>query len=133
MFINIKVGGQVGSIVVVKDPPSIVWNSAPVRSSVLMRASSHGPNPGCSAGTTRDCIYPTRPGGTFVPGSRAITDRYSSDSAKYGESFDVDRPDQVCVSMTQSTGACEVTQTAQGRLTAIERYPAPADGASDDH
>jgi len=127
VFLNLRVGGQSKSIVIVKEPPRVVWNTTPVKSPLLMRTGSHGPNPGCSAGQVSDCIYPTRPGGAFVPGSRAITERSSSDPSTFGEDFYIDRPNQVCVKMTQSTGACEVSQSAQGRLMALERYPEAAE------
>jgi hypothetical protein len=123
IFPSLKVGGQNKSIVMVRDPPPVTWTTKPVISERLMRASSHGPNPGCSAGQVADCIYPTRPGGLFVPGSRTITERRTSDPSHFGQTFGPDTPTQVCVTMTQSTGACEVTQSAEGRLMALERYP----------
>jgi hypothetical protein len=123
VFLNFRVGGQSKSLVVVKDPPNVIWRTSLVISRTLMKASSHGPNPGCSAGSVADCISTTRPGGSFVPGSRAITESVTSDPTRYSAKFTIDGPNQICVQMTQSTGACEVANTAQGRLMAIEKYP----------
>ena len=125
LFLNLKVGGEVKSDVIVKDPPAVVWKTTPVTSGNLIKTASHGPNPGCSAGQVTDCIYPTHPGGSFVPKSAAMTERSSSDPSKYSEVFK-DTPAQICVTMTESTGACENSQSAQGRLTAIEKYPEAA-------
>jgi hypothetical protein len=123
MFVSLKVGGQSRAQVIVKDPPAVAWYTTQTASPRLMRASSSGPNPGCSAGVATDCIIPTKPGGSFVPKSAAVTERTSNDPSTYGEAFYIDTPGQICVRMTQSTGACEVSHTATGRLSAIERYP----------
>jgi hypothetical protein len=84
-------------------------------------------NPGCSAGQVVDCIYTSRPGGSFVPKTRAVSERVTSDPSHYGETFNVDTPAQVGVTMTQSTGDCNVGQSAQGRLMALERFPTAAE------
>jgi hypothetical protein len=102
---------------------TVVMIKSPVLSITLMRTSSHGPNPGCSAGVAQDCIFPQHPGGKLIPGSGAITEGSSSDPAHYGEVFYISTPDQICVRMIQSTGACEAAQVAQGRLIAVEEYP----------
>jgi hypothetical protein len=127
IFFNLKVGGETQSTVVVRDPPRTIWNKSPVISQTLMRTTSHGSNPGCYAGEVTDCIFPTKPGSSFVSGSRAITERTSTDLGSYKEDFFVDTPSKVCVRMTQSTGACEVVNIASGRLMAIERYPVAAE------
>jgi hypothetical protein len=126
LFLNLKVGGEVKSMVIVKDPPAVAWVQKPVISGVLMKASTHGPNPGCSAGETADCVVPTHPGGSFVLKSASLTERSSSDPTKYSEAFS-ESPDKVCAKMTQSTGCCECAQSAQGRLMAIEKYPQVAE------
>lgn len=126
LFLNLKVGGEVRSMIIVKDPPAVAWLQKPVISGVLMKASTHGPNPGCSAGETTDCVFPAHPGGSLVLKSAALTERSSSDPGKYSESFS-ETPDKICAKMSQNTGCCECTQTAQGRLLAIERYPQAAE------
>jgi hypothetical protein len=126
VFVQLKVGGETGSRVIVKDPPQVTWDTQPVTSDTVMRACSNGPNPGCGAGQVGDCIFPKRPGGYFVPRSRSVTQFSSSSPGKYGEQFE-DSPSKVCVRITQSTGACEVTQCAQGRLMAIETFPKAAE------
>jgi hypothetical protein len=122
VFLGLRVGGQSNYFIVVKDPPKVTWRNARVLSPTLLRTSSHGPNPGCSAGQARDCINPTHLGGSFVAGTAAMVESSSSDPGKYNATFS-STPNQICVVMTQSTGACEVSQTATGRLSAIERYP----------
>ncbi|KQW82038.1 hypothetical protein [Ensifer sp. Root127] len=126
ILLRMNVGGLVKTQVIVKDPPAVTWDTKPAASLRLIKTASHGPNPGCSAGEITDCIHPTRPGGYFVVGSAAMTERSSSDPSRYSEKFYLDTPDQVCVKMTQSTGACEVTQSAQGRLTVLEKFPLSA-------
>jgi hypothetical protein len=123
ILLELTVDGEVRSYVLVKDPPPVIWKSRPVISERLMRAGTRGANPGCSAGQANDCIYPRQPGGSFVPGSAGIIERLTSDPSKYNEQFSMNTPAQICVTITQSTGACETTQSAQGRLTAIERFP----------
>jgi hypothetical protein len=104
-------------------PSAVVMLKAQVLSITIMRTASHGPNPGCSAGVATDCIFPQHPGGKLIPESGAITEGSSSDPQHYGEVFYIKTPDQICVRMLQSTGACETTQVAQGRLTAVEEFP----------
>ncbi|MCK1541620.1 hypothetical protein IVB12_06405 [Bradyrhizobium sp. 179] len=128
MYLNLKVGGQYKTRVIVKDPPAVVWAKQPVLSKKMMTASSHGPNPGCSAGSDSDTIHPLHPGGYFVANTRT-TNHATSDPSRYGETFTVDRPDQVSVTITQSTGACEVNQTAKGQLQAVETFPTAADAS----
>jgi hypothetical protein len=121
-YLNLKVGGQTRTKVIVKDPPAVVWMKQPTVSHKVMIAASHGPNPGCSAGQDSDTINPLHPGGSFVPNTRT-TNHSSSDPGNYRETFPVDRPDQVSVTITQSTGACEVGQSAKGQLQAVETFP----------
>jgi hypothetical protein len=120
------VAGKRGSYVIVKDPPNISWKTQPTVSANLIKAASHGPNPGCSAGQARDCISPSHPGGSFVAGTAAMVESSTSDPGHYGVLFDINRLDRVCVVMTQSTGACENGQSAQGRLSAVEKFPVSA-------
>jgi hypothetical protein len=127
LFISLRVGGKVKSKVIVKDPPDVVWDTKPVSSEHMIHAASHGPNPGCSAGAATDCIYPIRPGGYFVAGSGSMTERSSSDPGTYHERITTDTPNKICVEMIQNTGACEVNQSAQGRLTALEKFPRAAE------
>lgn len=137
IFLQLKVGGETGAKVIVRDPPQVVWDTQQVISDTppaaqggvpgLMRTCSHGPNPGCSAGQVGDCIVPKHPGGYFVQKSRSVTQFSSSDPGRYGEVYEQDTPGKVCVKITQSTGACEVTQCAQGRLSATETFPRAAE------
>ena len=123
LFLNLKVGGQVASIVVVKEPPAVTWRSKQVVSPKLIRTNSHGPNPGCTAGRVTDCIYPTMPGGYLVPKTATMTEGSTTDPRHYSQSFYIDTPEKVCVEMTQGTGACQTTHRAHGRLEALEKYP----------
>ena len=123
LFLNLKVGGQVKAQVIVKEPPAVVWDTKPVVSERLLTAASHGPNPGCTQGTTKDCIQPLRPGGYFVAGSAAMIESYTSSPQFYGEDYFTNKPIQICVKMSQGTGACGHHQSARGRLTALERFP----------
>jgi hypothetical protein len=125
-YLNLKVGGQTKTKVVVKDPPSVAWIRQPVTSKKVMTASSHGPNPGCSSGRDSDTIHPLRPGGSFVANTRT-TNHSTSDPSRYSERFTVDRPDQVSVEITQNTGACEVVQSAKAQLQAVETFPQAAE------
>ncbi|MDA9399709.1 MULTISPECIES: hypothetical protein [Bradyrhizobium] len=127
VFLQLKVGGETNSKVIVRDPPQVVWDTQPVTSDTVMKTCSHGPNPGCSAGQVGDCIHPKHPGGYFVQKTRSVTQFSSSDPGRYSEQYDQDTPAKVCVKITQSTGACEVTQCAQGRLTANETFPRAAE------
>lgn len=123
LFLNLTVGGQTKSMVVVKDPPAVEWMNKPVTSEKLIKAHSHGPNPGCTGGEATDCIHPAHPGGLFVSGTATMVDGTSSDPSHYTALITRDMPSEICVKMTQFTGACEVTQSAQGRLTAVEMFP----------
>jgi hypothetical protein len=122
-YLNLKVDNQIKTEIIVKDPATVVWERVPVISQVLMRTGSHGPNPGCSGGEVADCIFPLHPGGALIPDSATLTDRTSSDPSHYNEIYSIKSPNQICVRMIQSTGACENSQTAQGRLTALEEFP----------
>lgn len=126
LFLRLKVGGQTATQVIVKDPPIIAFRSSQVISPRIIKAFSSGPNPGCSAGVATDCISPIHPGGTFVPKSAAMTEFTSTSPGTYSEKFR-ESPDQVCVVITQSTGACEVHNVASGRLSATEKYPQASD------
>jgi hypothetical protein len=125
-YLKMQVGGKTKTKIIVKDPPSVVWLKQPNVSKKVLSAASHGPNPGCSAGSDSDTIYPLQPGGSFVVNTRT-TNHSTSDPSRYSEQFTADRPDQVSVTITQNTGACEVTQSAKGQLQAIETFPKAAD------
>ena len=118
-----EVSGKLGKFVIVHDPPNFSWRTKPVVSKNLLHAVTHGPNPGCSAGSAKDCIYPDEIGASFIPSTVAMVDSYTSDPSGYSNPFYKDSSVQVCVKMTQNTGACEAPQSAQGRLTALEKYP----------
>lgn len=122
VFINLNVGGQNASFVVVKEPPPVVWLSEPVVSPTPISVMTSWSNP-CTAGQQKQCVFTTHPGGSFAPGSAAFNNRSTSDPGNYGESFEYVNPTQVCGTMTQSTGACEFRQSASGTLIALERYP----------
>jgi hypothetical protein len=124
-YFGLKVAGQNNAVFAVKDPPNVKWSTATVASARPLSASSHGTGENCSGGQDSDCIYPTHPAGHFVAGTRT-TNVKSSDPGHYGEKFDPDRPDQICVKITQSTGDCQQTGVASGRLQAIETYPEAA-------
>ncbi|NEI26816.1 hypothetical protein [Rhizobium ruizarguesonis] len=123
VFLSIKVGGASKSYVVVKDPPNVTWRTKPVISQTALRAASHGPNPGCSAGAAEQCIHASEPGGVLEAGSAAITERTTTDPTRYSSRITVNSPGKICMEITQSTGACEVVQSASGRVSAMERYP----------
>lgn len=127
LFVSLAVGGETNSVIVVKAPSAVLWQQVPVTAPTPMQACSHGPNPGCSAGQAQQCIDATRPGGRFVDNTWAITNRTSSDPSRYSEVFDKRGQSKICATMTQSTGACEVSQCAVGQLTAVETYPTVAD------
>jgi hypothetical protein len=120
-YLNMKVGGEPNTLIVVPKPPEVIWLKQPVVSSKKLSAASTYSNP-CTATSDSDTIYPLHPGGYFVSGTRTIN-RSTTDAGHYGEQFTVDRPNQVSVTMTQSTGACELRQFATGQLQAIETYP----------
>ncbi|CAD7036186.1 hypothetical protein RHAB21_02493 [Pseudorhizobium halotolerans] len=127
LFVSLAVGGETNSVIVVKSPPAVLWQQASVTAPSPMQACSHGPNPGCSAGEAKQCVDATRPGGRFVENTWAITNRTTSDPSTYGENFEKRGSSKICVTMTQGTGACEVTQCAVGQLTAVETYPTVAE------
>jgi hypothetical protein len=123
-YLNMKVGGETKTIVVVADPPNVVWVRELVISPKKLSAASSNGNP-CTGATDSDTIYPLHPGGYFVPNSRTIN-HSTTDEGHYAENFVVDKPDQVSVVMSQSTGACEHRQVASGQLQAVETYPQAA-------
>jgi hypothetical protein len=125
ILLSLKVGGEGASLVIVKEPPPVVWAREPVISDTKMSVVSTYSNP-CYSGQQKTCIFTKHPGGTFVGGSAAITDRTTSDPSKYGEKFDYVNSTQVCGTITQSTNACELRQSAKGTLMALETYPVAA-------
>jgi hypothetical protein len=121
-YLSMSVGGDPPkTLVVVPDPPPVVWLKQPVVSSKKLSAASTYDNP-CTAMSDSDTIYPVHPGGYFVKNTRT-TNHSTTDGSHYGEIFTADRPDQVSVTITQSTGACEHRQFATGQLEAVETYP----------
>jgi hypothetical protein len=126
MLLSLKVGGEGASIVIVKEPPAVVWQNEPVISEKPMAVITSWSNP-CSAGQQRQCIFTKHPGGSFIAGSAALTNRSTSDPSRYSEKFDYVNPTQICGTITQSTGACELRQAASGTLMALETYPTAAD------
>jgi hypothetical protein len=124
-FLRLQVGGETTAKVVVQDPPAVVWLKELVASPTTFDVHPNPINPHCGFGTATDTIHPTHPGGYFVANTRT-TNHASQDESTYRENFTVDRPDQVTVSVTQSTGACENTWHATGRLQAMETYPVAA-------
>lgn len=127
MLLDLKVGGQTRSAVVVKDPPAFVWKIRSVLSPNLLTARTSGPDPGCEAGSVTDCIVTTTPNGFFVPNSAAMVEGTTSQQRQYSQQFFIDAPNQICVRMNQSTTSCQVSQVAQGRLMALEKFPQVAE------
>jgi hypothetical protein len=125
LYLNLKVGGQTRTKVIVKDPPTVVWLKQLVISPKLISAAPADRNPGCGVGSDSDTINPIHPGGYFVANTRT-TNHSTTAPDKYSEVFTVDRPDQVSVTISQSTGACEHLQHAKGQLQAIETFPQAA-------
>ncbi len=123
VFLSIKVGGATKSFVIVKDPPNIAWRSKPIISETILLARSYSRSPGCVPGISYDCIYTSEPGGIFEAGSAAITERTTTDLKRYSSRITVNSPSKICMEITQSTGACEVVQSASGRLSAMELFP----------
>lgn len=124
LFVSLAVGGETNSIIVVKAPPTVVWQQGPVSAAPPpMRACSHGPNPGCTAGQAGQCVEATHPGGRFLDDTWAVANKTSSDPSRYKEKFEKKGLGKVCVTIEQDTGACEVNQCAGGVLTATETYP----------
>lgn len=127
LFLNLKVGGKTKSIVVVKDPPLVTWRKELRNSPKVMKASSWGPNPGCTPGEDTDYLVPIHPGGMLIEGSGVVVERTTTDPTSYKETFDVNTADRISVKITQATGACESHKTATGRLSAYEQYPVAAE------
>jgi hypothetical protein len=125
-YLRLSVGGQTKAKAIVKDPPVVVWNKQVITSTKALYAAPADRNPGCGFGTASDTIYPVHPGGYFVAGTRT-TNHSTTSGDKYGETFTVDRPDQISVTITQSTGACEMHQEAKGQLQAVETFPVPGE------
>lgn len=123
LFLSVKIDGQTSSFVVVSEPPPVVWKVKEVKGRILNVGSSHS-NP-CSGGAAADVLFPTMPGGAFVKGSVAISNRSTTDAAHYGESID-SSPLRISATISQHTAACERPQSATGQLIAIERYPEPS-------
>ena len=109
-------------MVVVKDPPNVVWLKQPIISSKVINVGPAARNPGCGVGVGSDTIFPVHPGGYLVANTH--TTNHSSDGPEsYNEIYHVDRPNQVSVTVAQGTGACELTKHARAQLQAIETYP----------
>jgi hypothetical protein len=123
-YLNLKVGGQNNTIVAVADPPDVIWLKQVVISPKKMSVASTYSNP-CTGTSDSDTIYPLHPGGYFVANTRTLN-RSTSDASHYSETFTVDRPDQVSATIYQSTGACEMRQSATGQLQAMETFPQAA-------
>ncbi len=123
-LLNMRVGGETKTIVAVADPPEVIWLKQVVSSPKKLAAASTYSNP-CTGTTDSDTIYPLHPGGYFVTNTRT-TNHSTTDASKYGEIYTVDRPDQVSITITQSTGTCEHRQFASGQLQAVETYPQAA-------
>ena len=120
-YLNMKIGGETKTIVAVADPPDVIWLKQVVSSPEKLAAASTDSNP-CTGTSDSDTIYPAHPGGYFIANTRTIN-RSTTDASHYTEIFTVDRPDQVSVTIFQSTGACEHRQFASGQLQAVETYP----------
>jgi hypothetical protein len=99
-YLNMKVGGESKTLVVVPNPPDVTWLKQLVVSSKKLSAASTWSNP-CSAGQDSDTIYPLHPGGYFVANTRTVN-HSTNNPAKYNENFTVDRPDEVSVTITQT-------------------------------
>lgn len=121
VYLGLDVGGKPGSAVVVRDPPRWEWVNQVVVADRLMSATSSYSNP-CTAGEDTSCIYPMH-GGLFRTETAVISDLSSSDRSNYSQVFEQLSPHQICVRITQSTGACQFRQTASGRLSALEEVP----------
>ena len=123
LFVSLDVDGETNSVGVVKPPPSVAWQQVAVTATEPMQACSNFASPGCSAGYATQCIYATQPGGRFLDNTWALANQESSDPARYRETFEKKSQTKICVTIMQSTRACEWYECAVGQLTAIETYP----------
>lgn len=78
-----------------------------------------GRNPGCQSRSAESCVRPKH-GGVIVPGSGKP--RIISQSGRSGFRDPKESPQEFCVTIWASTGACETPVYLKGAATAVEEY-----------
>jgi hypothetical protein len=125
-FIGLSVGKQTQSFVALRDPVTVPILTHVVASDKLMNAhTTRVSGTVCPAGQDSDCVSPRSPGGSLQVGSASVTDLTSAQAGRAVWAVTTNTPEQICVSFTVSTGACEAGNSGTARLTAVERYPGP--------
>lgn len=123
-FVTFQIGGRTGGISIVHEAPALL-SRAIVSPDLLQAESYHVNSRVCGGRAVQGCIRPPDKNGFLVPGSGALGDANIGDPSHFSSEVSVDRPEQICMKITQSTGCCECRFKATGHLTAIEQYPDP--------
>jgi hypothetical protein len=122
-LVSISINGSSARLVTVGKLPILSMATKEVVGPVLAARSFRASSTVCGGGSADGCVIPTEPGGYLVRNSGRLTDFTAAIASSAGSSLPVDTPDRVCVRLTVSTGACEASNSGQGKVTVLERYP----------
>ncbi|TYL86313.1 hypothetical protein [Bradyrhizobium cytisi] len=89
----------------------------PKVSRITSGGTSDGHSPFCQTRFVQDCVTPQN-GGKLVLGSGSLTNLRQS--GRGGWTVEVNTPEQICVRLWASTGACETEVSIQGQVSAVE-------------
>lgn len=122
-LISLDVGGQRASYVAVRDPVTVpIFTQQVVATKKLTVATTHSGGK-CAGGSGEDCVTPQRKGGFLVTGTGRLVELQSRLASGTSYSVTVDTPERICIKLVATTGACEFPNSAEGRVSAVERYP----------
>jgi hypothetical protein len=123
-YISFDIAGQTGGIAIVHDPAPFLQRA--ISSPTLMHVDSHNVSSTvCGAHSTQDCIRPTQKGAFLRLNSANLIEATIGDPSTFSTKVTQNSPEQICMTITQSTGCCECHNVSSARLTAIEQYLDP--------
>jgi hypothetical protein len=130
-YVSFDVAGQTGGIAIVHDPAPFLQRA--ISSPTVMNVdSSNISGKVCGPKSTQDCIRPTQKGAFLRLNSANLIEAKIGDPNTFSTKITQNQPEQICMTITQSTGCCECHNVSSARLTAIEQYLDPTVAAAID-
>jgi hypothetical protein len=111
------------TLVVIHKPKKVVQKV--VKSTELSRITSGGTSDGhspfCQPRTVRGCVTPQN-GGKLIPDTGDVVGLVRNSNTRGTYKVSINKPEQICIDFTASTGACETEIFVQGYASATESF-----------
>ena len=121
-YFSLNVDGKQQTYIILHDPPPALPVASHVISGQKIEVENEHSEGTCKGVKKQGCVTPQTPGGFLVPGSGVLTDFSMARPDEYKQTVEVNRPEQICISLLVTTSDCPKTNRGEGVVSAIERY-----------